>query len=333
MPRRSASNRMLRRLLVAALVLALALFGLDAWLDRREAAAEARWPPDGRILDVGGQKVHVLTLPYQGERQGPPADIVLIHGAGGNWLDMTGSIAPPLQARFHVFVVDRPGHGWSAPLAGPDHGPFAQARLLHDAVKMVGARNPVVLGHSYGGAVALAWAELYPEETPALILLAPAALPWKGLHAGLLRVLGTPPAASAMAFAAALLARGPAARAILKQRIFGPDPVPPDYFENRGVELALRRVTQKAVLLQLADLIDDLSRLEADMEKARMPTEIVQGTADRMVSFGEVAPPLARSLPEANLTPIEGAGHMIHWAHRQAVLEAIHRGADRAALP
>ncbi len=323
-----------RRLVLTLLLAVLALLGLDRWLDVREAAIAAAWPPEGRLIEVNGQKVHVLTLPATaatGRRK--PADIVLIHGAGGNWHDMTGSLAPSLRARFRVFVIDRPGHGWTAPLPGPAHGPFVQARLLHAAARAAGARSPVVVGHSYGGAVALAWAELYPDETPAVVLLAPAARPWRGLPRRLLLLLGNEPAAGALAFVAALLAPGPVSRFILEQRIFAPERMPPDYPERRGVALALRRVTQKAVTLQLADLVQAFPRLEAGLGHVRMPVEIVQGTADRMVRFEDVSPPLARALPDARLTAIEGAGHMVHWLHRDTVLAAIGRAATRAGLP
>ncbi len=330
----AVTSRFRRRLVLALLALALAVFGLDRWLDGREAAIEAAWPPEGRLIEVEGQKVHVLVLPATAPaRGGKAADIVLIHGAGGNWRDMTGSIAPALRARFRVFVVDRPGHGWTAPLPGPDHGPFVQAQLLRAAVKAAGGRAPVVVGHSYGGAVALAWAELYPDETPALVLLAPAARPWRGLPQRLLLLLGNEPAAGALAFVAALLAPGPVSRFILARRIFAPEKVPPDYVEKRAVALALRRMTQKAVTLQLADLVRAFPRLEAGLGRVRMPVEIVQGTADRMVRFEDVSPPLAHTLPDARLTAIEGAGHMVHWLHRDAVLAAIDRAASRADLP
>ena len=50
--------------------------------------------------------------------------------------------------------------------------------MLVRAVAELGVERPLVLGHSYGGAVALAWATRHPEATAGLILLAAASNPW-----------------------------------------------------------------------------------------------------------------------------------------------------------
>ena len=71
-------------------------------------------------------------------------------------------------------------------LAGPtsagDDGvsPLVQADILRAAADQLGVRNPIVVGHSYGGAVAMAWGLRAPGDTAALVILGGATMPWPG---------------------------------------------------------------------------------------------------------------------------------------------------------
>ena len=63
-----------------------------------------------------------------------------------------------------------------------------------------------------------------------------------------------------------------------------------------------------------------------------MPVEIVHGTADDVVPIHIHSEPLARQIPGAVLTRLEGIGHMPHHSAPAAVAEAIDRAAARARL-
>src|ERR1700733_6442331 len=85
---------------------------------------------------------------------------------------------PPFAARparrdFRVIILDRPGSGYSvrpddtlAPLS-------AQARVISSFCQALALQRPVVVGHSLGGAIALALALEHPEQVGALALIAP----------------------------------------------------------------------------------------------------------------------------------------------------------------
>ena len=67
---------------------------------------ERAFPPEGRLLEVGGTPVH-----YIDEGEGPP--VVLVNGLGGHARNFTHSLVGPLADPFRVVVVDRPGSGYS----------------------------------------------------------------------------------------------------------------------------------------------------------------------------------------------------------------------------
>lgn len=145
-------------MLAVALVVLVAAVLIRVQAARQEAAAEAAYPPEGQFVDVDGVRVHLVQ-----EGEGP--DVVLLHGAGGSTRDFTYQFVDRIKDRYRVTVIDRPGLGYSDRLR--DYGLFSraaetprdQARLLQAAAALVGVETPIVLGHSFGGAVALAWAD------------------------------------------------------------------------------------------------------------------------------------------------------------------------------
>ena len=143
----------LRSLAVKLLLFAALALGSAACVHqsatKREAQAEAQYPPLGQFIDVDGVKIQALV-------QGSGPDLVLIHGASGNLRDFSFDLMPLLTNHYRVIAFDRPGLGWSDSIGDAGLSPIAQADVLRAAAAKIGVKNPIVLGQSYGGAVALA---------------------------------------------------------------------------------------------------------------------------------------------------------------------------------
>jgi pimeloyl-ACP methyl ester carboxylesterase len=147
------------KLLLWLLLALVAFTGVTLWkAARHERQAEATWPPEGDFLTIDGHRVHYVVM-----GEGP--DLVLIHGASGNTRDFTHALAGRLAARYRVIVMDRPGLGYTDRIDPQGASLAAQAGLLADAATRLGADRPIVFGHSYGGAVALAWALTGPTTS------------------------------------------------------------------------------------------------------------------------------------------------------------------------
>lgn len=304
--------------LAASLLLALAAFaGVTQWrAAAREAAAEAAFPPTGQFVTVDGLRLH-----YEIAGTGP--DLVMIHGASGSLRDMTFGLRDRLTDRYRVIVVDRPGLGHSDPL--PQTSLRAQARAIRAGLAQIGVSEPVVLGQSYGGAVALAWAL---EGGPrALVLVGAATMPWPGELGPLYRLTTTRAGRAVLAPLAAAWAPQFAVDRFIAA-VFAPAAVPPGYREGVGAALSLRRATLKANSAQINALRGELVTMAPLYPALRLPVELVHGSADRIVPLAVHAGPLSRLLPNVRLTVIDGAGHMPHHSHPDAVIAAI----DRAAL-
>lgn len=293
----------------------------DGPADRREAAAEAAYPPTGRLIEVDGLTVHADT-------RGAGPDVVLIHGASGNTRDFTFDLAQRLAADFRVTAFDRPGLGWSDRAEG-GVSPLVQADILRAAAAEIGITRPIVVGHSYGGAVAMAWALRDPDGTGAVVSLAGATMPWPGGLGPWYSIAGSEiGGATIVPMIAAFAPRSRAEKAIAG--IFAPDPVPEGYADHIGAGLTLRRETLRENARQVRGLKPHLQAMSAEYPNLSLPVEIVHGTADTTVPAEVHAKPMAGLLPDARLTLLPEAGHMIHHARPQAVVEAIRRAAARA---
>lgn len=323
---------MKRKLTWAALGAVAMLSSCAGLAELRERSARAEHPPLGRFVDIDGTRVHVWV-----EGSGP--DVVLIHGAGGNLRDYTFDLAGKLTDRYRVIAFDRPGLGYTERLPGygdlgdtRGESPKDQAALLQKAAARIGVTRPVVVGHSFGGAVALAWGLNAPEDTAALVLLGAVSNPWPGELGTFYNVTG-----SAFGGAAAvplITALAPQARVERGVRsVFDPQAAPEGYVDYIGAGLTLRRDSLRAngqQVLGLRPHIVEMSQVYRNT--LTMPVEILHGDADTTVPLEVHSIPLSKQLTNGNLIVLPGVGHMPHHIRPDATLSAIDRAVIRAGL-
>lgn len=305
-------------------IAAVALTAATIWrVQAREAAAMAAHPPTGQFVTVeGGARVHLQVM-------GDGPDLVLIHGASGNLRDFTHRLAGELATRYRVIALDRPGMGHSDPLPPGEHSVEAQARRLRAAVAELGVTRPIVLGQSYGGAVALAWA--LQEQPAALVLVAGVSMPWPGRLDPWYRATASIPGRAVLVpLVSAFVPDRVVRRAV--EGVFAPQSAPEGYADHLGTDLTLRRATLATNAAQINSLRPQVVAMAERYQGLTLPVELIHGDADLVVPLAVHSGPLAEILPEARLTVLPGAGHMPHHTHRREVIAAIDRAASRAGL-
>jgi pimeloyl-ACP methyl ester carboxylesterase len=310
-------------LLFAALLVGAGVF-VHFRAAAREAEAEREYPPEGQFLTVNGTRVHAVVM-----GEGP--DLVLIHGASGNTRDMTFSLAPRLAERYRVLVFDRPGLGYTERLASGPASLRDQADLLSAAAAQLGAERPIVLGQSYGGGVALAWAVYHPEALSALVPVSAVSNPWTTPLDPFYRVTSSWwGSLFVVPVITAFVSKSRIADTV--RSIFKPQGVPDGYLDHVGAGLTLRRVSLRANAAQRATLLDEIEAQYRDYGRIDVPTEIVHGDADTTVGLSLHSAKLVDQIPAANLTVLPGVGHMPHHVAEDEVVAAIDRAAARAGL-
>ena len=139
---------------------------------------EAAGGPAVETADIGGRKIC-----YAGVGEGGDV-VLLVHGYGGDrdsWL----FLQEPLAARHRVYALDLPGHGTSSKDVG-DGSAGILADTILGVLDAIGAEHAHLVGHSLGGAAAVAATARDPRRISSLTLIAPSGF-GQEINAGYLR--------------------------------------------------------------------------------------------------------------------------------------------------
>jgi len=308
------------------LILIIAVVLLLTWYRAysHRMRAQTQYPPEGRIIVVDGKSVHAVVL-------GKGPDLVLIHGASGNTRDFTHALAEKLAGSYRVLVFDRPGLGYSDAIGSNGASIELQAAHLVQAARQLGAQKPIVLGQSYGGAVALAWAVNHPKHISALVPVAAASNPWSTPLDMFYQITSHPILGPIACWA--LGAWVPDKKVIeALDEIFAPQNPPETFNDHIGAGLTLRPKSMRENALQRANLKSEIASLHHRYGKISVPTEIIHGDADTIVSIHIHSEKLVNQISGAVLTPLAGVGHMPHHTNAHDVIAAVNRAAARAGL-
>jgi pimeloyl-ACP methyl ester carboxylesterase len=296
--------------LLLAVVAALVLY--TAYLARK---VEAALPPTGFFVELASARLHVV------ERgQGPP--VLLIHGIAGNLRHFSYGVVERLAAHHRVIAVDRPGCGYSSRSPGAPVSLQAQADTMAELLDTLKIDRAVVVGHSLGGAVALALAQRHPQRVAALALVAPLtrlpeevspvfkalAITQSWLRKSVAWTLAAP----------ATIARG---EEMLKL-VFGPEAVPKDFATRGGGLLSLRPSHFVAASTDLNAVPASMRAIESAYADIHVPVHVLYGRGDLILSHRTNGIALVDRLPGTQLTLVDG-GHMLPITQVQTTADFI----------
>lgn len=164
--RRNIGARIRRGLSGLAITL-LGLCGIGVIYQAAAAANDRRsFPPPGQMVDIGGRRIHLVEM---GQDRGRAT--VILEAGMASFSSNYYWVQSELAATTRVIAYDRAGLGWSDPPAAPQDA-YQSAEDLHAALAAAGIPGPyVVAGHSYGGLVVRAFADLYPDEVVGIVLI------------------------------------------------------------------------------------------------------------------------------------------------------------------
>lgn len=246
---------------------------------------------------------------------------MLLHGQPGGAGDWS-AVKAQLREQMRVIVPDRPGYGRTG---GPALGFGDNAAVVIELLDRLDIESAVLAGHSWGTGIGLAAAIQFPERVRALVLAAPVspAIPAGAVDRALAHsVFG--PAAIRLGFW--LVGLGLSLRPLRRLANTAAPALPPDQVAATASQWRASDAWKSFYIEQQA-LVTELPSLAPHLSSLDIPTTILYGTHDR------ISPPahprqLADVLPEADLIPIDRAGHMLPLQRPDVVADAIVRAAS-----
>jgi 3-oxoadipate enol-lactonase len=239
------------------------------------------------------------------EAAGDPAKtpLVFLHGIGGAaraWRSQVDGFSN----RYRALAWDMPGYGGSAPLTAVSIATLAEA--LQEFLGGIGAKKPVLVGHSIGGMIVQQWLIKYPREATAVVL------------AQTSPAFGKAEGDWQKQFIEARLGpldRGETMKSLaptLVREFVGDDP------DAAGMELArdcmgsVPEASYRAMMLALLGF--DQRKALADIA---VPTLVLSGSKDKNAPAPMLAK-MATYIPASTYVELEGAGHLVNLERPEA---------------
>lgn len=153
----------MKKIFLILLIVPLALYAFNVGVS---LYIRYKIPAMGKFVEIEGKKIHYI-------EKGSGEPIVLIHGLNGAASNFSYRMMDGLSQNHRVVAIDRPGSGYSDPIACQDAVLPTEARFVAELMQKLGITRAKIVGHSLGGAIALQLALDYPEMVSELKLLSP----------------------------------------------------------------------------------------------------------------------------------------------------------------
>ncbi|MEN0654243.1 MULTISPECIES: alpha/beta fold hydrolase [Hyphobacterium] len=288
-----------------------------AFLLAGSAGSEIPAPP-GDYVEIDGARIR-----YVEEGSGPA--VLVIHGASSNGEDMRLALSGHLDG-YRAVYIDRPGLGWSE---RPDGRwtPEREAALIRALMEELALEDPIVVGHSWGGAITMRLAIDHGSDLTGLVLIAPALRSDVGEAAWYNR-------ASRIPVLGPLVTRvfvpilGPRQIDSGLETTFAPQPVPDGYAETVRINRLFNPSVFKANAADMAPVNRHLAAQEERYSEVSLPTVILAGPNDEVVYTHMHSGRVVETMPNARLETDADWGHMLHHYAADRVRAAIDAVAD-----
>jgi len=271
--------------------------------------------------NVAGKHIEIESVKLRVQQIGQGPDLLFLHASVGNLEDLEAVL--PYLSGYRITLFDRIGHGYSA-MPAEKANIENNARYASALIKALKLKEVTLIGHSYGGSIALKMAINHDPNIKSLVLFAPAAFslsptsklehllakPVIGL--GLIRLLHKYIAEEKL-------------RTKLNVSLSPNQSLLPNGFVDNRVALWNNPGTLFTRTQQTSDASAELKAMENHYKNITLPVSILIGRAEQHKDIVQGCKLLVKELKQGQLIEIEGAGHYLQYKAPKQIGEIIKR--------
>ena len=296
----------------AGLAVAVKLLTRPRDVDWHKNRASIFHSEHSRFVDVAGVRVHFQEA---GEVANPP--LLLLHGFASSTLVWSRVFLKLADAGFHVIVPDLLGYGYTGKPRNGEYTIKGQAKMIVGLLDALRIDRAVIVGSSYGGAVAATCALDYPERVKRLVLVAPVNNN-RPLQFKLMRVFGS----RVVGDVVSPLLIG--SRRLLRRRmkrVYDRHKWVLDEDRVQARHLPLRASSTQRAILRTVRLWD-ADRISRDAHLIRQPTLLLWGDNDPEIPLTD-GERLHEEIAGSRFVIFNNCGHLPHEEYGESFVELV----------
>jgi pimeloyl-ACP methyl ester carboxylesterase len=266
----------------------------------------------GEFIDIKGD-----TIRFFQKGEGP--DILLIHGMPGVAEDWE-SLVKELEKDYRVTVYDRPGQGLSSFQYNP-HPLRYNTEVAAGLITALSLTDVIIVGHSYGGAIALALAAQDPPGIKGYVLLSPSSFPTGGFKL-FNHLAGYPVAGRGFI----RIIRGsiipPAIRTGMNTAFNPNREYMPDFYYETRINIFIQTKVLVSTSREEAFFNKDINSIKQYYGDIKKPVLIIHGESDKVIPV-YVSQDLDSLIPDSQLVVLKETGHMLQYVMPEKIKNEI----------
>jgi len=269
----------------------------------------------GKKLEVKGRMMRY----YQ---TGNGENIFFIHGSMGSVEDWE-TLYPLLKDKYRVTAIDRPGMGFSD-IGKNDYTLDGNAKIAREIIKKLDLKNVIIVGHSYGGAIALRMAIDYDENIKGYLLLAPIGYVIDDPNAGIFttKMISIPIYGEGLlVFLDPIIGEAMVERNLLRY-MKGDESLFPENFIPFRKELWNKAISIATRARQSDSYNEEIVKYSGKYTRIKHNVSIIAGENDRAQIVMQ-NDRMAKEIPNSKYIKLKSVNHYIQYARPNEVVKAL----------
>jgi len=271
-------------------------------------------------------KINELRLASTSIGKGDP--VLLIHGFGASSYSWR-HIVEPLARKYRVITIDLKGFGESPKPRDDQYSVYEQARLVRNFILENNLKNLHIVGHSYGGGVALATSiylsSSHPNLQSSLVLIDGMAYPQD--LPDFVKLLATPILGPLIIYT---IPNAFQVRNLLKKVYFNDTLIPQSAIDHYADNLSKPNAKYATLASVRQMLPTDLPQFSDNYANLTVPTLIIWSKEDEIVPLA-IGERLRANLPNSKLVVLSKVGHAVQEEEPSLVLPYLQQFLDEEA--